>query len=62
MWGTQETPAGDENFTRIGLPLEGEVTFQPLPVLGLGALLSATLNPRNTVVNPMIVLQIGKLR
>ncbi|RCK72646.1 MAG: hypothetical protein IGBAC_0457 [Ignavibacteriae bacterium] len=61
VWSTEKKSTGDNHFTRIGLPLEGEVTIQPLPVFGFGAVLSATLTPKHTVINPMIVIHIGKL-
>ena len=62
VWGRKISIIGDEHFTTIGLPIEGEVTLRLLPVFGIGAMLSSTINPKKTVINQMIVLQIGKLK
>jgi hypothetical protein len=62
IWGTQENLSGREHFKRFALPLEGEITLRPLPVLGLGVVVSATLSSKANVVNPMVVLHFGRLR
>jgi hypothetical protein len=52
---------GDERFTVLAIPLEAQVIIRPLRVIGVGAMLSSTINSKKTITSAMLVLQIGKL-
>jgi hypothetical protein len=61
VWGRMQKVGGDERFTVLAIPLEAQVIIRPLRVIGVGAMLSSTINSKKTITSAMLVLQIGKL-
>lgn len=61
VWGRMQKAGGDERFSVLAIPLEAQVNFRPFRVIGVGAMLSSSINSKKTITSAMLVLQIGKL-
>ena len=61
VWGRLQKVGGDERFTVLAIPLEAQVIIRPLRVIGVGIMLSSSINSKKTITCVMLVLQIGRL-
>jgi hypothetical protein len=52
----------EEDFTTVGIPIQGRLFFTPLPFLGVGIYPFANLNLKDIPVGLLLCVQIGKLR
>lgn len=62
VWITEKGPFGQRRTTTIGVPLEVQVYFTPLRVLGIGVSFSGNINGRRSYGGVFAGLQIGKLK
>lgn len=49
-------------FLTVGIPIEGQLVWTPLPFLGIGINAFANLNAEKSFIGALLRIQIGKLR
>ncbi len=57
LWGTEKTGGNNKEFLTLSLPLEAQLLLKPLPFVGIGVALSASINSKSTLSNGLIFLQ-----
>ena len=62
LWGKERGAGADNNFSVLSFPVQGNITIQPVPFIGLGVMVSTTINSYSTVSGAHFVLQFGRLR
>lgn len=62
LWGEERGPEAGDNFSVVSFPIQGIITIQPVPFIGLGVMLSTTVNSHSTISGAHFVLQLGRLR
>lgn len=60
--GEERGPGSFNSFSVVTFPIQGSVTLQPVPIIGLGVLLSASVNSRSTIAGAHFVFQLGRVR
>ena len=62
LWGEERGPGAGDDFSVVSFPIQGSITIQPIPLIGLGVMLSTTVNSHSTISGAHFVLQLGRLR
>lgn len=62
LWGEERGPGVDNNFAVVTIPVQGSFILQPAPIIGLGVMLSTSVNSHSTITGAHFVLQLGRLR
>jgi len=62
LWGEERGPGEGDDFSVVSFPIQGSITIQPIPLIGLGGMLSTTVNSHTTISGAHFVLQLGRLR
>lgn len=62
LWGEERGPGAGDDFSVVSFPIQGSITIQPVPIIGLGVMLSTTVNSHSTISGAHFVLQLGRLR
>lgn len=61
LWGEEQIPGGDEQFSVLSVPLEAQLMVRPIPYVEFGTLLTTSINKKTRFPSALIVLQIGNL-
>lgn len=62
LWGEERGPGAGDDFSVVSFPIQGSITMQPVPIIGLGVMLSTSVNSHSTISGAHFVLQLGRLR
>lgn len=62
MWGKERSSSNTEEFNTISFPVQANITFRPVSVVGLGVMISKSFNSKSPVTGAMLVLQLGRFR
>jgi hypothetical protein len=61
MWGTDQMAGSDKHFNVATIPIEFQGVVRFGRIVGVGGILSTSINSRKTLTSAMIVLQVGSL-
>lgn len=59
IWGERNVRGGTVDFSGISVPVEAQVMFKPVSFLGVGAILSVSVNGELTLMTGLLGIQVG---
>ena len=62
LWWHEQVAGDQERLVVISVPLEAQILIKTGRFLGIGAMLSTSLNKKTTITSGMLVLQIGNFK